>query len=307
MKNIAIFYICTGKYNILWKEFYESSEEFFLSEHHKEYFVFTDVENLEYEEQNQAIHRIKQEKLPWPYPTLYRFKMFNTQYEYVKNFDYVFFFNANAKFVKAVSAVDVLPNNEENGLVVVKHPRYRMYENFDFPYDRNFKCQAYIKYGKGETYVQGCIIGGTVEAFFEMSKKLEKQIDKDLSKNIIALWHDESYLNKYLMGKNYKLLPIQFANNVDTVYEDTIIWMRPKHLYFDVEKIKANSDYTELGKFNKFINKIRYNILRNKAIFKQDKKELKAQKGAKYACFWGLKNYWKIYFNWKADDNQTVD
>ena len=77
MKKIAIFYICTGKYNVLWKEFFLSSEEFFLPEFHKEYFVFTDAKSLEYEEENKNIHRIKQEKLPWPYPTLYRFKMFN--------------------------------------------------------------------------------------------------------------------------------------------------------------------------------------------------------------------------------------
>ena len=307
MKKVAIFYICTGKYNVLWKEFYESSEKFFLPEYHKEYFVFTDADSLEHEEQNKAIHRIKQEKLPWPYPTLYRFKMFNTQYERVKDFDYAFFFNANAKFIKTISADSILPTNDENGLVVVKHPRYRACENFDFPYDRNFKCQAYIKYGKGKVYVQGCIIGGTAEAFFTMSKKLETQIDEDLSKNIIARWHDESYLNRYVLKKRYKLLPIQFANNVETVFEDTMIWMRPKHLFFDVEKVKADSDCTELGKFNKLINKIRYNILRNKAIFRHDKKELKVQKGTKYAFLWGLKNYLKIYFNWKEDDNQTVD
>lgn len=297
MKKVAMFYICTGKYNLLWKEFYESSEEFFLRDFYKEYFVFTDAEKLEYENQNSRIHRIKQEKMPWPYPALYRYKMFGRISDDVKDFDYVFFFNANALFLKEITDNMILPDsNKKELLTVLKHPAYRFNGIYDCPYDRNYKCRAHVSYRKGKDYIQSCIIGATTAEFTKMAKKLENDTDKDLSKQVIALWHDESYLNKYIIGKKYKLLPIQFGSNSDKVSEDAVIWMRPKKLYFDVDKFKANSDYTELGKFNKFINKISHRIVKNKDVFKCDKVILKKQKGAAFAFFWGLKNYWKIYF-----------
>ena len=42
MKRIAIFYICTGKYDIFWNDFFASSENHFCRGHQKHYFVFTD-------------------------------------------------------------------------------------------------------------------------------------------------------------------------------------------------------------------------------------------------------------------------
>lgn len=297
MNKVAIFYICTGKYSVLWKEFYESSEELFLKDCHKEYFVFTDAESLEYEGQNPSIHRIHQEILPWPYPTLYRFKMFNTQYDSVKDFDYVFFFNANAKFVEEITADLVLPGKENGGLVVVKHPRYRMCESFDYPYDRNFKCKAYIGYGKGKVYVQGCIIGGTTEAFYKMSTTLEAQIDKDLRKNVIALWHDESYLNKYVLKhKHYKLLPPEFAHPA-IAESKTKIYMRPKQNYFDVGQLKNDPVKTELSWFNKRWNHYFYTTLSRRSDFRCDSKNILKEKGRLYLLFWKLKNIWKIIFH----------
>ena len=77
MKKVAVLYICTGKYSILWKEFYESFEKHFLPDCKKEYFVFTDADKIEYEDNNSSIHRIAQEALQWPYSTLLRFHMFH--------------------------------------------------------------------------------------------------------------------------------------------------------------------------------------------------------------------------------------
>ena len=296
MLKVAVLYICTGKYSVLWKEFYESFEKFFLSDCEKSYFVFTNAQDLDYSAENN-VNKIYQEPLKWPYSTLMRFHMFNAQYEKLKDVDYIFFVNANGKAMLPITKEMVLPDEDKKEfLTVVRHPAYRKYDVCDFPYDRNRKCRAYIPFGCGKVYVQGCLLGGTADAFLSMSNKIAKDIDRDLSKNVIALWHDESYLNKYILGKNYKLLSKSFADNSDKPSDGTVIWMRPKNLYFDVDTVKANGDSTEIVGFNKKLNSIRYNIIKNKIVYKGDKKEVKEEKGALFAFFWGLKNYWKIYF-----------
>ena len=65
--RIGILYICTGKYDIFWKDFYLSAERYFMQDQSFiiEYYVFTDSPQLYDEENNEHIHRIKQKNLGW--------------------------------------------------------------------------------------------------------------------------------------------------------------------------------------------------------------------------------------------------
>ena len=58
--RIGILYICTGKYDIFWKDFYLSAERYFMQDQSFiiEYYVFTDSPKLYDEENNKHIHRI---------------------------------------------------------------------------------------------------------------------------------------------------------------------------------------------------------------------------------------------------------
>ena len=58
MKKVAVLYIGTGKYVRLWPGFLESAEKYLLKNCEIEYFVFTDVDHLEGEDDNPRIHRI---------------------------------------------------------------------------------------------------------------------------------------------------------------------------------------------------------------------------------------------------------
>ena len=93
--RVAVLYICTGRYSVFWEEFYRSMEKYFLKESKIEYFVFTDTDKLYDEENNNRIHRIRQDNLGWPGNTLFRFRMFVGIKERLKDFDYLFFLNAN--------------------------------------------------------------------------------------------------------------------------------------------------------------------------------------------------------------------
>ena len=100
--TIAILYICTGKYCVFWEEFYESYEENFLTRSQKHYFVFTDAENIPYQEK-ENVTMIPQKNLGWPDNTLKRFELFTREEERWKDYDYTFFINANFLCVEPVT------------------------------------------------------------------------------------------------------------------------------------------------------------------------------------------------------------
>ena len=206
MKRVAILYICTGIYSVLWKEFYESFEEFFLPDCSKEYYVFTDSTCLMCNKMNN-VHSIYQETMEWPYPTLLRFEMFLRIEGVLKKYDYIYFFNANAKAVSLITQDMVFPRIQyKEHLVVVKHPYYNK-SIIDNPYDRNVHSKAFIPYGFGKVYVQACILGGDSKSFIKMSKTLCKKIRCDIRNNVTALWHDESHVNRYILfRRDYRLL-----------------------------------------------------------------------------------------------------
>lgn len=206
MKKVAILYICTGRYDVFWKDFYESCERFFLPQLIREYFVFTDAERIYAEENNPAIHKIYQQRLGWPKDTLLRFQLFSTIKNELAVFDYIFFFNANAQIFQPINPEDVLPSEDEK-LTAVLHPGYYNKKPSRFTYEsKQKKSMAYIPKGEGKYYFAGGLNGGIAKDYLQLITDLKTNIEKDLSKNIIAVWHDESHLNHYLLNRRPKIL-----------------------------------------------------------------------------------------------------
>ena len=196
MKKIGILYICTGKYSIFWKSFFESCEKYLFSrgKYKKEYYVFTDADYIEYEE-NTHVHRIYQKALDWPYITLMRFKIFNTARKFYEDVDYLYFFNANMLCVDEINE-DFLPAHDKK-FAFLQHPGFYNKTVDEFTYEKNSESLACVRSGEGKYYFAGGLQGGKKDAYLTMCEKLEQHIDEDLKKNIIALWHDESHLNRY--------------------------------------------------------------------------------------------------------------
>lgn len=197
--RVAILYICTGKYDVFWKDFFISAERFFLPNYLKEYFVFTDANLIFGENENSNIHKIFQENLGWPNNTLLRFEMFHTQKEKLKCFDYIFFMNANLLFIEEVKN-DLI--DQEKNLIVVKHPGFYNKQPKDFTYERSKKSTAYIPFNEGMYYVAGGFNGGKSEHYLELIRILKSKIELDSKNDIIAIWHDESHLNRYIIDRS---------------------------------------------------------------------------------------------------------
>lgn len=206
MSKIGILYICTGRYSKFWKDFYKNCEKRFLPNSEKHYFVFTDDQKI-LNSKNPKIHGIFQEVEQWPFPTLHRFEYFLKQKEELLKMDYVLFMNANLIVKKKILENEVLPQNDEK-LFVTLSPGFYNKVSKDFTYDRNPECSAYIPEGQGNYYFAGGLNGGHSKDFIEMSEIISKRITADYEKGIIALWHDESHINKYMFEfkDKYKIL-----------------------------------------------------------------------------------------------------
>jgi hypothetical protein len=205
--NIGILYICTGKYERFFKDFYESAEKFFLEGSKKTYYVWTDSESTDFEKPN--VIKMKQKRWGWPYDTLMRFKMFLQAEKEILNEDYLFFFNANMKFLLPVGE-EILPTGNESGLAAVLHSTF-WNTGIRGTFENRSQSTAYVPSHIWPDYFQGCLFGGKTDKMIELFKVCEKNVDLDLDKGIIAAWWDESHMNKYFIDHPPKKLHPGYA------------------------------------------------------------------------------------------------
>lgn len=193
--RIAVLYICTGKYHIFFKNFYESCEKYFIPASEKTYIVFSDYDELSRYDKVSFHHK---ECEGFPNDSLFRFRTFLTAEEELKKYDYVFFFNSNMQFVAPVDE-SILPDPEAGNLCCLDADYDKRYPHpCFFPYERNKKSLAYIPRGlKQYRYYHAGLNGGRTKEYLEFCKTLNKNIATDYQNGIVAIYHDESHVNKY--------------------------------------------------------------------------------------------------------------
>ena len=186
--RIAIFIIATKKYISFVPPLYESIEKHFLKNHEKTVFVFTDRFDVELD---AKIVKLPIEHQQWPYSTLMRFHHIIKHKESYKDYDYYYYIDADSLIVDTVGD-EILGN-----LVATIHPCFYKKSRQSFTYETRPESTAYIAHNEGLYYFYGAFNGGS--KFLELSEELMKRTQKDLDNNIIALWHDESQINKYFI------------------------------------------------------------------------------------------------------------
>ena len=158
-------------------------------------------------------------------------------------FEYLFFFNANIIFTQKIFPKEFIPF--KNDLLVVMHPGYfSSLKNYLFPllpFERNIKSTAYIPYWCKSSYYMGGINGGKSNYFLKMIEDINFNIKEDLKNGIIAKWHDESHLNKYLINKNKKVL----LPNIFGYPEEKIINETPKIIILNKNKFGGHNKLRE--------------------------------------------------------------
>ena len=245
MKKAAIMYICTGAYIEYWKEFYDSFEQNFLSDYEKHYYLFTDKKKL-YQEENSKVHVYYQEHLPWPLITLMKYHIALTIKEQLVNYDFVYWSNANIKCESKINAKDILPDKKKGQrFTFTLHANNfvdkRYIHKFNFEYERNRRSLAYIPYNIGRYYIYGNMWGGSGKDVVELMENFDNRINEDLKKRIIPIWHDESYVNHYVVThSDYRLLDPGYCYPVgfEIDFEKKIVGVA-KLSVFDVNSFKG--------------------------------------------------------------------
>ena len=188
--KICILTIATNKYLQFVEKLYDDIAEKFVPGAEIDCLLFTDHE-IEETSDNVRVHYIDHE--PWPMPTLKRYNYFVKEKDYILEHDYCFYLDADMR-IDAPVGEEVLSD-----LVATQHGYQSMHPKEQMSYDRNPECLAYVAPGDEITYYAGGFNGGKTTKFMEMAEVIADRVNKDLKNGVIALWHDESHLNRYLI------------------------------------------------------------------------------------------------------------
>jgi len=136
--------------------------------------------------------------VPHPLGTMLRYHYYMELERTLCEYDYVYHIDCDM-VVNTELGQEILSER-----VVVLHPGFFDNKNpHTFTYDRNSNSNAFVSYSEnliGVRYYQNCFQGGSSREFISMSKKIIEWVEEDLRKNIIVLWHDESYMNRYMIN-----------------------------------------------------------------------------------------------------------
>lgn len=194
--RIGILYIGIGRYACFWPDFHKSCEQNLVTGAEKHYYVFTDAEDsIAPDERVRVFH---QDDMGWPCNSLFRFKMFDRIKDMLQEDDYLFFFNSNALVVHPVTADDLLPDTEDYAaLCMAQTPE---------PMGHESRPQSAACVAKGETdyYYSGALNGGKCRPYLQLIEECNRLVDLDLSHGVMPVWHDESVINRFLVGKSVK-------------------------------------------------------------------------------------------------------
>ncbi|XP_026541616.1 N-acetyllactosaminide alpha-1,3-galactosyltransferase-like isoform X2 [Notechis scutatus] len=81
-----------------------------------------------------------------------------------------------------------------------------------FTYERRPESAAHIPYEEGDYYYHGAVFGGTPLQVLNLTRQCYQGILQDKRREVEAIWHDESHLNKYfLLNKPTKLLSPEYC------------------------------------------------------------------------------------------------
>ena len=121
--------------------------------------------------------------------------------EALEQFDYVLFLDADMRIVDTVSEEELFTDKKFIG---VHHPCHFLKMNPHTQYPGAFEtdprsCAAISEEDDISTYWQGCLWGGKVPFVIDMMKELHRRTVEDEERQVIAVWHDESQMNKFFI------------------------------------------------------------------------------------------------------------
>lgn len=174
--QIGLLVIATGDYVALAERLIESANHNFLTGHRLVPFVFTED--------------VLGDRSTFPEASLYRYHVFLSQAERLEAMDYLFYCDAD------MLVVDTVGDEILSRLVATQHPGYVGKRG---PFETRAESRACVASGEGGDYFYGGFQGGEARAYLEAAAEMAAQIDDDAARGVMAIWHDESHWNRYLV------------------------------------------------------------------------------------------------------------
>jgi histo-blood group ABO system transferase len=84
-------------------------------------------------------------------------------------------------------------------LVGTIHPGFYAQPIDAFTYERNAQSTAFVPPGTGRHYYAGGFQGGRTNRYLDTASDLRSRIATDERNDLVAVWHDESHWNRYLI------------------------------------------------------------------------------------------------------------
>lgn len=160
--------------------------------------------------------------------TLGRYEIFSDNSKLLDGMDYLFYADVDMRFV------DYVGDEILGDLVATQHPGYFGREGTP---ERNPISLAYINPSEKNQYFAGGFNGGSKISYLNMAKKISENIKTDYCKNYIAIWHDESHLNKYLLD-----------NPPEVILSPSYCYGEDMNLPFNKKLIALNKNHGQLRK-----------------------------------------------------------
>lgn len=224
--KIGLLIIATNKYTQFLQPLISSADEFFLDGHDITYFIFTN-ESLNLESSRKIIE-IKIDHKPWPWMTLGRYDIFSNNEEVLSTMDYLFYCDVDMRFV------DVVGDEILSDRVATQHPGF--YDRRGTPENRP-QSLAFVSDSTNMQYFAGGFNGGTSAEYLKMANVISKNIDIDFQNGIIAIWHDESHMNRY------------FINNPPSkILSPSYCYAESTNIPFQKRLIALNKNHQEIRK-----------------------------------------------------------
>ncbi|MEE6478607.1 hypothetical protein FKM82_011891 [Ascaphus truei] len=209
--RIGLTVFAIKKYTVFVKTFLESAEKFFMVGHKVNYYVFTDrasdISNITLNDGRHLVVLDVPSYKRWQEVSMRRMEMIRnfSRERFIYEVDYLVCVDVDMRFSDDVG-VEILSN-----VFGTLHPGFYGASRQSFTYERRTQSEAYIAADEGDFYYAGGYFGGTVEEVYKLTNHCHEAMMADKEKNIEAVWHDESYINKYfLYHKPTKILSPEY-------------------------------------------------------------------------------------------------
>lgn len=233
--KIGVCFVATGRYNEFVVPLWNSVKEFFLPEHERSLFLFTDRPESAPSDcvVSSVVHEV------WPMPSLHRYRNVLKLRDRLSTLDYIFLLDADVRFTNHVG--------EEvfGDLTAVVHPCFADAGPEEFTYERRGESSAFVKPGDGRFYFCGAFQGGRSGEYLDAISSMAQSVDLDDSNGIEAVWHAESHWNRFLVQHLPSvILPPVFCcpEEWEVPYVPKLRLVKKDHAAFRLAKSDADLD-----------------------------------------------------------------